>query len=410
MIRTAATVLCFMLFLVIIGTVIDSQLDAAAKYGDAGFSANAAAASYNPYSEDSDAMFRRLLNLDEDDVLLVVAGENVTVGYFCYWIIYIIENYYNGSVDWTKDVGGISISEYLKAMARDVAAARCNMERTAREKGIVLTEDDIRSIDAQISQFKNYYGAKAWEEGVKSGIITEGDYTEDQKKAWIENCGSIKFSNLLTSMAVSMDGYISLCRGDLYSKYLVDYLFGEGGAFKPSEEDLKKFIEDNQIFCAKQIFISAQKEDGSPISAEESARALRRAQEIRAQLRAGGDKEEDFTRLMHECSEDPGLPEYPNGYTYRKGSMIGEFESAVERLEVGAVSDIVESDLGYHIIMRLTAVNEDTKLSYIHGSYQKLLDSWLSSVGVEETEAFISLDIQDFCEKLEELRNELNAG
>ena len=44
---------------------------------------------------------------------------------------------------------------------------------------------------------------------------------------------------------------------------------------------------------------------------------------------------------------------YPEGYTYTPGTMVPEFEDAAAALEDYAISDIVETSYGYHIIMRL---------------------------------------------------------
>ena len=56
---------------------------------------------------------------------------------------------------------------------------------------------------------------------------------------------------------------------------------------------------------------------------------------------------------MTELSEDPGSARYPEGYTYTAGTMVPEFEAAAEALEDYAVSDVVETSYGYHILLRL---------------------------------------------------------
>ena len=56
---------------------------------------------------------------------------------------------------------------------------------------------------------------------------------------------------------------------------------------------------------------------------------------------------------MKELSEDPGSAYYPEGYTFTEGRMVPEFENAAKALEDYAVSDIVETAYGYHVLLRL---------------------------------------------------------
>ena len=60
-----------------------------------------------------------------------------------------------------------------------------------------------------------------------------------------------------------------------------------------------------------------------------------------------------FAELADEYSEDPGRETYPTGYTFTTGSMVQEFEDAAYALSEGEVSEVVESSLGYHILLRL---------------------------------------------------------
>lgn len=77
-----------------------------------------------------------------------------------------------------------------------------------------------------------------------------------------------------------------------------------------------------------------------------------KAEEILARAKAG----EDFAALANEFTEDPGN-KGPNGELqgglYKdvpKGRMVAPFETAALALEQGQISDIVETDFGFHII------------------------------------------------------------
>lgn len=75
-----------------------------------------------------------------------------------------------------------------------------------------------------------------------------------------------------------------------------------------------------------------------------------KADDIHARLL---NKKEDFTALAKAHSEDPGTAARggDTGYLLR-GSLVGEFEDALSGLKTGAVSDVVTSPYGFHIIRR----------------------------------------------------------
>lgn len=81
----------------------------------------------------------------------------------------------------------------------------------------------------------------------------------------------------------------------------------------------------------------------------EKAKALERINNVKQQLAAGGD----FAELAKKYSDDgSGRQGGELGWTSR-GEFVPEFEAAAFQLELLGVSDIVESEYGFHIIQLL---------------------------------------------------------
>ncbi|MFH1662008.1 MAG: protein translocase subunit SecD [Candidatus Falkowbacteria bacterium] len=60
---------------------------------------------------------------------------------------------------------------------------------------------------------------------------------------------------------------------------------------------------------------------------------------------------ENFSKLAKENSTEPGAEERGGSLGwFRKGDMVEQFDEAVFSQEVGTISDIVETDFGYHLI------------------------------------------------------------
>lgn len=77
--------------------------------------------------------------------------------------------------------------------------------------------------------------------------------------------------------------------------------------------------------------------------------ALSVAQEVLRRARSN----EDFARLAIEFSDEPGAGNRGGSLgRFGRGQMVPAFEAAVFNLDVGQISDIVETPFGFHIIQR----------------------------------------------------------
>ena len=77
--------------------------------------------------------------------------------------------------------------------------------------------------------------------------------------------------------------------------------------------------------------------------------ALERAQEVAKKARAA---DADFAALAKEYSDGPTGPEGGDLGVFEPRAMVPRFTKATRALEIGAVSDPVQTQFGYHIILR----------------------------------------------------------
>ncbi len=130
--------------------------------------------------------------------------------------------------------------------------------------------------------------------------------------------------------------------------YLTTQLYDKVELDTPTDEQIKQYYDENYL-RAKHILIAFS--EHSTEGSDGKAEALVIANEVKAKLDAGAD----FDSLIPEYNNDPGMEANPDGYVFTKDVMVKPFEDATRALEIGGISDIVETDYGFHIIMRLDA-------------------------------------------------------
>lgn len=118
-----------------------------------------------------------------------------------------------------------------------------------------------------------------------------------------------------------------------------------------NEADLKSYYEQNAARLsgneerrASHILINAPKD--APAAERQKAKA--RAQELLAELRKAPDS---FADLAKKNSQDTGSAAKGGDLDFfARGAMVKPFEEAAFAMKKGDISELVESDFGYHII------------------------------------------------------------
>ncbi len=147
-------------------------------------------------------------------------------------------------------------------------------------------------------------------------------------------------------------------------EYLVLDLDTVSKGITVSEADLKTYYEQNASRLAGQeerrashILIAAAKT--APVAERDKAKA--KAEELLAAVKKAPDS---FADVAKKNSQDPGSA--PNGGDldfFARGAMTKPFEDAAFSLKKGEISNLVETEFGYHII-RVTDVKSPKQRSF----------------------------------------------
>lgn len=93
------------------------------------------------------------------------------------------------------------------------------------------------------------------------------------------------------------------------------------------------------------------------------------------------EKGEDWTALAKEYSTDPGTKDTGGDLDwFSKGSMVAEFESAAFELDIGKISQPVQSQYGWHIIQTLGRRTQPFTDSELQQEQESKFADWLSSI------------------------------
>jgi len=159
-----------------------------------------------------------------------------------------------------------------------------------------------------------------------------------------------------------------------------------------SEDEIKKFYQENASkFQGDEQRRASHILIGFGVSATPQAKqeAKQKALDILAQVKKNPEK---FGELAKKYSQDPGSAEKDGDLgSFGRGAMVKPFEDAVFSMTPGSITDLVESEFGYHII----------KLTEITGASQ----SYDSVKGQIRAELLYQKALAKFSEQAENFSN-----
>lgn len=198
-------------------------------------------------------------------------------------------------------------------------------------------------------------------------IIVSDKEIEDEtnKQLATQQLNIDDFKELLKAYGTSYEEQQAQLRSKLTFTRLIDQELA-GKEKLATVDDAKKFYDENlEKFKTpaqtrtSHILLSIESTDANTNPVLVKTAALAKAQDLLKQLKEGAD----FAKLAQENSTCPSAKDGGDLRFTAKGSLSPEYENAAATLKLGQVSDVVETQFGYHII-KLTGVQDANTTSF----------------------------------------------
>lgn len=296
-----------------------------------------------------------------EDTVMTVDGVDVSFDEYMYYLntaASTLISYYQSSTGAGVDWDGVCIYDKTRTNAEWCinealynAAQGCVIMSKGKSMNALPTDEQLKSLEDNISTIRKNYEESDDPDAAFADALNGQGFTLESFKA--VNKINFTLSNIFTS------------------------LYGENGE-KLSEEKLQTYIEENGYMTSAHILFrtkedvkgengqTTQEELSDSAKAEKKAQAEKLCKELKA-IKDDTQRKEKFFEYMKEYSEDPGKDSFPNGYCFTEGTMVEEYTDTTRELKNYEVSDVVESDFGYHIIMRLPTVSSDVDTANQYG-------------------------------------------
>ncbi len=225
------------------------------------------------------------------------------------------------------------------------------------------------------NQYENVYGSRIWDT-----VLGDVTLEENVKDTVLAKTAQIKTMNLLAEdFEIELNPQEEKCATEAAAAYFASLTSEEVSLMGVSEDticqmykeyaraekvyeyfikDINPEISDDEArtITVEHILIKTYAKDGMgtkiAYTQEAKEEAYDRAKEILAMAKDTDNY--TFEELVTKYNEDSVAT-----YSFGKGEMDPAFEEAAFNLETGEISDIVESEYGYHIIKCLNTFNRE---------------------------------------------------
>lgn len=251
--------------------------------------------------------------IDDKDVMATVNGKAISQEEYDKSLAYFkqdVENNYGEGAWETEARKGLTYKEFYEEALMDNMTMILVLLDAAEKDGIIVSDEEMQH---ELENLKSVYFPsdvefKAYLQQIG---MTEEKFMEELKKETMIN----------------------------------NYRLSKIESFNPSDDELKTFFDDlkfNEQIKASHILVETN---------EEALKVIERL-----------NKGEDFAELAKELSTDTGSGLNGGDLDYFSyGQMVKPFSESAFALEIGEVSQPVQSDFGYHIIKLTDKIVDEDK-------------------------------------------------
>ena len=345
-------------------------------------------------------IYANLLGVDPSEAALEWDGRTIPMELYLYWLttmcseleynLNMYSAYYgmygellneDGTAKWDEELEGTPLGQLARQQAESSALSYLVLEGVAAEFNAALTSEDEAAL-------------------------------ESDKAAYVERLGGQEeFENNLWEMGISEESFNRVSAASYLYQHLLDLAQDPGS-------DLYRAPADTDAYVDHILLMTIDSATGESLGEEEIAAKREKAEELLSQLQAAdpAELEELFTQLADENGEDPGRTTDAGYFVSEDTNFVQEFKDAAFALQPGGISGIVESDYGYHILLRkelreedMAAIAEQSLSDYLDEQLMNLME--LSEVTLSEDLAAIDVGkfYLDYVEAIRALHPELYA-
>ena len=188
-------------------------------------------------------------------------------------------------------------------------------------------------------------------EAEEAGIKITPDQIEQLLEAQASKTGGMdQYIKLLADNEITIDHVRQSIEFELIIQGFLENVLGKD--VEVTDEEINSLYSVEKTASVRHILLLTQGKS------EEEKPAIRKKMEaILARAKAG----EDFAALAKEYTEDPGSREKGGLYeNFGRGTMVKPFEDAAFSVPIGQISDVVETEYGYHIL-KVEGRNKETR-------------------------------------------------